>query len=89
MADKSPFGRKLISAVESVDVFKKLKQADQRKMARVQKRSDQLDEAFDRAKTSRNLAQLYMESEYGTKPKFHEQTPYKEHKARAKRLKKK
>lgn len=89
MADKTPFGRKLISAVESADVFKKLKQADKRKMARVEKRSDQLNEAFDRAKTNRNLGQLYMESKYGTKPKFHAQTPYKEKKARDKRLKKK
>jgi hypothetical protein len=89
MADKSPFGRKLINAVESVDVFKKLKQADKRKMARVQKRSDQLDEAFDRAKTSRNLATSYMNETYGLKGDFHAFTPYKESKARAKRLKKK
>jgi hypothetical protein len=89
MADKSPFGRKLINAVESVDVFKKLKQADKRKMARVQKRSDQLDEAFDTAKINRNARQLYMQSEYGIEPKFHELTPDKERKARAKRLKKK
>jgi len=89
MADQSPFGRKLISAVESADVFKKLKQADKRKMARVQKRSDQLDEAFDKAKTNRNSRELYMKSEYGIKPKFHELTPQGERKARAKRLKKK
>jgi len=82
MADKSPFGRKLISAVESVDVFKKLKQADQRKMARVQKRSDQLDEAFDRSKLMRNLA--YKADGIG----YHFGTPSQERKARLKRLKK-
>jgi len=71
MADKSPFGRKLINAAESVDVFKKLKQADKRKMARVQKRSDQLDEAFDRAKVQRNLATSYMNEKYGLKGDLH------------------
>jgi hypothetical protein len=88
MDDKSPFGRKLISAFESVDVFKKLKQADKRKMARVQKRSDQLEEAFDRAKINRNLATSRMNRIYGFKDDFHSLTPIKEKEARAKRLKK-
>jgi hypothetical protein len=88
MDNKSPFGRKLISAFESVDVFKKLKQADKRKMARVQKRSDQLEEAFDRAKINRNLATSRMNRIYGFKDDFHSLTPLKEKEARAKRLKK-
>jgi len=89
MADKSPFGRKLISAVESADVFKKLKQADKRKMARVQKRSDQLDEAFDNAKLNRNAVEMDFARKYGFKPNIHSTTPLREAKARAKRLKKK
>jgi hypothetical protein len=82
MSDKSPFKRQLIKAAESVDVYKKLKNADARKMSRVQKRSDQLDEAFDAVKLHRNMA--YRD----TGMPRHAYTPMSERTARAKRMKK-
>ena len=88
MQNKSPFGRKLLNAVESVDVFKKLKQADKRKMARLKRQSDFLDEALDEAKINRNLVATYRSKKYGSKPTYHALTSTKEWKARQKRLKK-
>ena len=89
MENKSQFGRKLIQGVDSLDVFKKLKEADKRKMARLKRQSDQLDETLDRAKMNRNLARAYTRDKHGIKFDYHEMTPAKERKARAKRLQKK